>query len=83
MSLINKKVEVDIKKDGKFIYKGEVLIIDKVLTSWAQYIKSPLINNASMEVYIGVRDRVYESFGVTVTKKEIVAFQYSDIVEIL
>ena len=36
-----------------------------------------------MEVYIGVRDRVYESFGVTVTKKEIVAFQYSDIVEIL
>lgn len=79
MSLINKKVEVDIKKDGKFIYKGEVLIIDKVLTSWAQYIKSPLINNASMEVYIGVIDRVYE----TITKKEIVAFQYSDIVEIL
>jgi len=32
-----------------------------------------------MEVYIGVIDRVYE----TITKKEIVAFRYSDIVEIL
>jgi hypothetical protein len=79
MSLINKKVEVDIKKNEKLIYKGEVLIIDKVLTHWAQYLKRPLINNASMEVYIGVIDRTYE----TIIKKEIVAFQYSDIVEIL
>jgi hypothetical protein len=79
MSLINKKVKVYIKKNEKFLYEGEVLIIDKVLTDKAHYNNSPIINNASMEVYIGVIDRVYE----TITKKEIVAFRYSDIVEIL
>ena len=79
MSLINKRVKINKKVNGKILFTGDVQIIDKVLTDKATYENSPIMNNASTEVYIGIVHRVYES----ITKKEIVAFQYSDIVEVV
>lgn len=75
MSLIGKSVSVYRKKDDKITeFKGEVVIVDKVLTNMARYFGSPIMNNASMEVYLGI-DQQYPT--------KIVAFLYTDIIEIL
>lgn len=72
MSLINKNVKIEKKINGKIVFTGEVLIIDKVLTDKATYYQSAIMNNASMDIYVGLECGL-----------DIVGFQYSDIVEIL
>jgi hypothetical protein len=42
------------KNDKKqLIFKGNVIIKDKILTNMAMYSNSPIMNNASFEVYLG------------------------------
>jgi hypothetical protein len=59
MSLIGKVVEIHTK-DRKFtpktFYEGKVTIVDKVLMDKAGYSMSAVMNNASIDVFMGIDD---------------------------
>ena len=75
MSLIGKSVLIYRKKEDKVTeFSGEVVIIEKVLTNMANYFNGSIINNAPMEIYLGIDQR---------QPSKIVSFQYTDIVDIL
>lgn len=73
MSLIDKTVLISTmhRMTNKPFYHGTAKIIDKVLMDKATYSKSPLLNNASMNVYIGQTE-----------EKRIVLFLPDEILEI-
>ena len=59
MSLVGKHVEIksmDRKYSEKVYYEGTVKILDKVMMDKARYSKSAVINNASLDVFIGMGD---------------------------
>lgn len=59
MSLIGKVVEIhtkDRKYTAKTFYEGKVTIVDKVLMDKAGYSMSAVMNNASIDVFMGIGD---------------------------
>lgn len=75
MSLIGKYVitnAMDRKYNSKVFYNGRVKILDKVLMDKAGYSQSAVMNNASLDVYIGLADG-----------NEIVLFKPDEITEII
>lgn len=47
--MIGRKVRIKTS-----IFEGEVLIVDKIMTNMAEFTKTPIINNSSFEVYVGL-----------------------------
>lgn len=59
MSLIGKVVEIhtkDRKYNAKTFHEGKVTIVDKVLMDKAGYSMSAVMNNASIDVFMGIGD---------------------------
>jgi hypothetical protein len=47
--MINKRVTIKTNS-----FKGDVIIIDKIMTNKADFAKAAIMNNASLEVYVGM-----------------------------
>ena len=58
-SLIGSKVKIlktsfDSKNNLKVDFGGDLKVIDKIMTCKSEYYKSAIMNNASLEVYVGL-----------------------------
>lgn len=69
--MINKKVRIKTKT-----IETDVLILDKRMTNMAEFNKSPILNNASFEVYVGLLNEELD------VKCPIIEFLPSDIIKI-
>lgn len=75
--LLNKQVYIKKLIGSKIEKEGKVKILDKVMTNMASYNNSPVINNASMDVYIGriIDDSSGDGFSI-------ILFEPKDIVKV-
>ena len=75
--LLNKKVQIKKYIGEKLVFQGDVKIVDKVLMDKASYNKSPIINNSSMDVYLGKDFKESDETGYS-----LVLFMPTDIVKV-
>ena len=64
----NKKDQLELE------FSGDVTIIDKVMVCKSEYYRSAIMNNASIEAYVGVADELNEN-----EESIIVLFKATDI----
>ena len=75
--LLNKKVQVKKYVGEKLVFEGDVKIVDKVLMDKASYNKSAIINNSSMDVFLGRNLKDSDA-----TSYSLVLFMPTDIVKV-
>lgn len=73
--MINRKVRI-LKEE----IECNVVIVDKIMTSMSEYSHKAIMNNASIEVYVGLYENAET---IKFMKSPIVQFLPTDIIEIL